>query len=396
MPKRLIIIFSIAILAVTASPAFSAPDFYMEDIHIPSAIDSGMGGPYPTDNEGLETIFANPASFKSAETDVTFTDFSLLLKGPIFDITSLVISSMSGGGELTDILSSSSAQSILSNIYTGVELTGPIYFGYTGDGLGFGLFNNTDITLRESGTLALTVETTEDILLCGGYAFRIPLSRDQTHVLDAGVMMKGGVEGSLEIEKSLLELTTLLSDLSLDIVMKSPFSFSTLIGLDAGLLYTWEGLLSVGLTAQDIYSPAIKYTYDTGLTGFIDPATVAPTPEYGLIPFKLNAGVELNPEIPALQQYITDFRFLVAYDDILDFWLYPSEAENALLHIKTGLELTMLEILSVRVGMAEGLLNAGLSLDLQLFTLNAAMFGTELSSVPGLNPVYNMIISFVL
>ena len=85
---------------------------------------------------------------------------------------------------------------------------------------------------------------------------------------------------------------------------------------------------------------------------------------------------------------------MVAYDDILDFWLYPSEAEHWLLHMKTGIEITMLEILDVRVGLADGLLNAGFGLDLQIFELNAAMFGTELSSQPGTKPVYNLAVGF--
>jgi hypothetical protein len=42
--------------------------------------------------------------------------------------------------------------------------------------------------------------------------------------------------------------------------------------------------------------------------------------------------------------------------------------------------------------MYEGLFTAGVGLDLKIFTLNAAMFGTELSSEPGMRPVYNILI----
>ena len=48
-------------------------------------------------------------------------------------------------------------------------------------------------------------------------------------------------------------------------------------------------------------------------------------------------------EVITIQEWISDFRFMLAYDDILDFVLYPTEAENWLLHLKTGLEITMLE-----------------------------------------------------
>ena len=169
-----------------------------------------------------------------------------------------------------------------------------------------------------------------------------------------------------------------------ELILGQPFEFSTLIGIDAGLLYTWEGLLSVGLSFQDCFSPTVKYTYTAGINDFIEAAE--PTSENGLIPFKMNGGFELNPSIPLIEQWITNFRFMAAYDDILDFWLYPTEAEHWMLHLKTGLEITMLEILDIRVGVAEGLLNAGFGLDLQIFTLDAAMFGTERSTQPNTSP----------
>lgn len=391
MSKKIILILIFFITMCTA--VFAAPpDYYAEDIYIPTGVDSGLGGPYPTDNEGLETMFSNPASFKSAEEDLVFSDFTLKLKGPVFDITTLVISSMSSGGDITTILTSPSTQAILSGLYAGFEITGPIYFGYVGEGFGFGLFNSTDFLLQGKGPLSLSMNLTEDILLAGGYAFRIPVTADEKHAIDLGVMLKGGVEGNVVIQKSLLELPSLLESIGPDLIMGEPFEFSTIIGIDLGVLYTWEGLLSVGISFQDCFTPTVKYTYTTGLTGFLESAE--PDKENGLIPFKMNAGFELNPEIPLIKQWITDFRFMAAYDDILDFLIYPTEAENWMLHMKAGVEITMLEILDIRVGVAEGLLNAGFGLDLQIFTLNAAMFGSELSSQPNTNPVYNLIIGF--
>ena len=205
-------------------------------------------------------------------------------------------------------------------------------------------------------------------------------------------MLKGGVEGAVRIEKSYLELPAMFESIGLDLITGEPFDFSTIIGIDAGIRYAWGDLLSAGISLQDVYSPTVKYTYSGGIDGFLSDG--APVTANGLIPFKINAGVEFRPVIPFIDRWLTNLRIMAAYDDILDFLLHPSEAENYLLHIKTGLEITMLEILDVRVGLAEGLLNAGFGLDLQAFELNAAMFGTEISSQPGTKPVYNLVVGF--
>ncbi|MFO7849387.1 MAG: hypothetical protein R6V67_05460, partial [Spirochaetia bacterium] len=82
------------------------------------------------------------------------------------------------------------------------------------------------------------------------------------------------------------------------------------------------------------------------------------------------------------------------YSDILDFWLYPRQAINPVLHVGIGTEITMLQILDIRLGFAQGLPTAGLGHDLHFFTLNAAIFGTERSTEPGMSPVYNMQLGF--
>lgn len=392
MYKKIASCFFLILVVFTAVYSQTVPDYYADDIYFITGVDSGLGGPYPTDNSGLESLFANPAAFKSAEEQLSIANSTIQLKGPIFDIATLVIGSLSGGGDFASILSSPSTQSILSSLYSGFTLTGPLYFGYIGDGFGFGLFNSTDFLLQGTGALSLSMELSEQVVLAGGYAFRIPLTPDEAHAIDLGVMLKGGVGGDIIIAKSFLELPAMLASIGPDLILGEPFDFSTIIGIDAGVLYRWEDFLSAGISLQDVFSPTVKYTYSSGLTGFLSSET--PVVTTGVIPFKLNAGAEISPKIPFLEQWVTNLRFALAYDDILDFLLYPTEAVNPLLHVKMGLEITMLEILDIRVGLAEGLLNAGFGLDLQIFTLNAAMFGSELSSQPGTNPVYNLVVGF--
>ena len=74
----------------------------------------------------------------------------------------------------------------------------------------------------------------------------------------------------------------------------------------------------------------------------------------------------------------------------MDFVTHPATATNPVLHIGVGLELTLLEILSLRGGFYDGYFSAGLGINMSFMKLNAAMFGRELSSEPGVNPAYNL------
>ena len=112
----------------------------------------------------------------------------------------------------------------------------------------------------------------------------------------------------------------------------------------------------------------------------------------GVLPFKLHAGMRWSPQWSTLSEYFSDVSFYFDYRDIFDFWLYPQNAINPVLHLSLGTELRMLEILSVRAGIGEGLPSAGLGVDLNFAKLNLAMYGSEQSIEPGLQPVYNVIL----
>jgi hypothetical protein len=94
----------------------------------------------------------------------------------------------------------------------------------------------------------------------------------------------------------------------------------------------------------------------------------------------------------SLSDYFSRIDLYLDYRDILDFWVYPQLATNPVLHVSAGTELHMLEILSLRAGLYEGLMAAGLGVDLNFAKLNMAMYGSENSIEPGLQPVYNVIL----
>ena len=99
-----------------------------------------------------------------------------------------------------------------------------------------------------------------------------------------------------------------------------------------------------------------------------------------------------SPDFGKVERYISHLKIFLDYNDILDFFTHPATATNPVLHVGFGTEIVLLEILSIRAGFDEGLLSAGLGIDLTLFTLSVSMFGRELSPEPGLRPVYNLLI----
>ena len=356
--------------------SLSAADLYEKPIVIISPIISALGGPHVTMNDGFSTMMNNPASYYSTESEFSISEITTGVKGPVFDIANLVIS----GDYLTGMLD------LLQGLYAGMDLLGPLSFGYVGEGLGFGIYTNTYSSVAASGPLTLAADIGAEIILVGGYAMRFPLP--EAHLLDAGMVLKGTFKGELSFEESALNIMSL----SLDTLQTEEFNFITGIGVDLGLRYSYKNMLTFGLVGRDLYSPTIRNVY-TNINDFalgVNPGSQLT----GTVPFALDFGAMFSPDFESKNLFISDVKIYLDYSDILDFWLYPELSVNPILNIGFGTEISMLSILDVRAGFYQGLLSAGLGLDLHYFKMNMAMFGTELSTEPGLQPVYNLQLGF--
>ena len=357
--------------------SLSAADLYERPITIISPASSALGGPHVTMNDGFSSLMNNPASFYSTETEFSIAEITIGLKGPVFDIANLIISE-----DMAEI------PAMLQGIYAGMDLLGPVSFGYVGEGLGFGIYSNSYSTISSSGPLTVKADIGSEIILTGGYAMRMPLPLPETHLVDAGMLLKGTFRGELSFEESALNIM----DIGMDTLTNEPFSFITGIGVDLGLRYSYLNMITLGLVGRDIYSPTLHNVYanyDDLLSG------AEPIEELnGLVPFALDFGIMYSPDFESKNLFISDIKVYLDYYDILDFWLYPELAVNPILHVGIGAEISMLSILDVRAGFNQGLFSAGLGLDLHYFKMNLAMFGTELSTEPGLQPVYNLQLGF--
>ena len=89
--------------------------------------------------------------------------------------------------------------------------------------------------------------------------------------------------------------------------MSSPFIFRSLIGLDAGLRFSYRNIISAGITGADLFTPYMTAAYSSGVGDFIA-GTAASGAETGIAPIRLNVGILYSPEMRVLGRYITGIK----------------------------------------------------------------------------------------
>ena len=383
--QALTLLLSLALLCAAALPAFAAePETAGE---ILSARTSAMGGTHVGLADDLDTLFANPAGFRSAAPEVTYLRLALDLSGPLFDLAGIVAEGMAGT-PAEDLLARSDVKELMKSLYTAAHLLGPVSFGYVGNGWGLGMFNRTGFSAETRGTVpTVTASFEEELTLAGGYSFRLPLPDSLDATLDLGLMLKTFVRSRFTTTQDLLGFLS-MSDPS-SFLASEPFRLTVGVGADLGLLYTWHRWFSAGLVVQEHPAGALVFDYPS-LQGFLDGADAVRSTE--MLPVNVTAGITVRAPLGAASRYLRDLSISLDYHDLLEFLSRPEDAANPILHVGLGAEVVLLEILALRAGFYQGLLSAGLGLDLHGVELDLAVFGRELSTEPGLRPVFNLLL----
>ncbi len=383
--RGLVLLFFVVVL----TPLISQTITIEEPIAIQSIRMNAMGGRHVAFAGGLDSLLTNPGAFRKTDPVLSLSEATLGLSGPIFDIASVIIEGGSASNP-QDVLLSDNVMNMLKSLYASMNLIGPIAFGYVGRGLGFGFFSNSFVSFSSTGTVpTITSNVEQDFLFSGGYTFRFPLPKSWQSSLDFGILLKAFVKGKIEITSSILDLFSLLSSPSVDIIYNQPFTLGIGIGIDSGILYSYKDRFALGIVGKNLYAPTLDNSYST-FSAFLNSET--PTMSSGIVPIDLSAGMMFSPYLGTIELYISELKLFLDYSDMLDFVTHQATAKNPILHIGFGAEVVLLDILFLRAGFYDGLFSAGLGLDLTFFQLNMAMFGREMSTEPGLHPVYNLMI----
>lgn len=375
-------------VAATIFLTLGALSFADSVLDFSTARDRSMGGTHVALADSSSVLLTNPAGLADLPSSYSVADLSLQAMGPVFDLASLALNGSSGGSSgLTSALSSLLANNN-GSLYAGAQLSGPLALGFTGNGLGFGLYNKTLFSLDAASINSITITAQEVVLLVGGYAVRFDLGNG--HELDAGLTAKGFVIGSEDPSMDFLAVTSLIQNPSS--LLSEPFNLTTGVGVDLGLRWAWKDY-SAGIAYRDAYSPALETTYSS-LSSFASNSSSAKqgSSSYTTLGSSLDTGVAWTPYLGSLSTVFDSLTVALDYHDILD--LFSVLPRNPILNVGLGAEVKALDIVSVRAGISDALLNAGIGLDLSIFKMNLAVFGTELGVDPGNRPCYNLLLDF--
>jgi hypothetical protein len=337
---------------------------------MPSARFSGLGGNHIALADDFYALFTNPAAFVGVEDEFSISELTISAYGPVFEILDLIINS-------SDSLDDLDLSSVIGEkgFAAGFDIGGPVALGWAGRGLGLGLFSRLKTDATVTG-IKIRPVVFGDILLVGGYSFRV-LNKN-SHVLDVGFLGKGFFRGGMDLEAPVIEAETMFDNLS-----DNRFKTTLGLGFDLGLKYTAAGNLSAALVCFDAYSPALISAYSS-FQDFQDKGT--PDKAYGTIKPRLDLGLTYRIRSAFLERYISNFSILADYRNFLD--LLSLIPRNPILNVGIGVELVILNALSLRAGIADALPAAGFGLDLSFMKLDCSIHGKELGLDPGVQPVY--------
>ncbi|MDR1239024.1 MAG: hypothetical protein LBK27_02835 [Treponema sp.] len=339
---------------------------------MPSARASAMGGAHAALADDFYSLFTNPSAFVGVEEEYSIAELSFNGYGPIFEILDTVMSIDSGLGalDLSGIVGK-------KGFAAGFDLGGPLALGWVGRGLGLGIFSRFRTDALMSG-LTLRPAVLGEMLIVSGYSFRVLEVQD--HVLDLGFLGKGFFRGGLKLDAPVFDVEELFDD-----PLGNEFKTYLGLGLDLGLAYTFARDLTAALVCFDAYSPALISTFSS-YRGFQNQEV--PVRAYGALKPRLDLGLKYRIRSSFLDRYISRFSVMADYHDFLD--LAALIPRNPILNVGLGVELVLLNVLSIRAGIADALPAAGFGLDLTFVKLDFSMYGRELGLDPGFQPVYAM------
>ncbi|HEY9594237.1 MAG TPA: hypothetical protein VHE79_07160 [Spirochaetia bacterium] len=379
----------LVVLVACLAAGVAGADIVFTPLTFPDARSAALGGTHVALADDISVLVTNPAGFQAAGPQFIAADITANLSGPVFSIADLVMKIM-GGADPTTLISDPDVQKLLTSLYASAVLNGPLALGYVGNGLGFGFFNSSGLTFTTVGTIpTMTAAVQENLEFVAGYSFRVPLPAEAQSTLDLGLSVKAFTSGSVEVSESILNMISILSSGDISSLLSQPFNLDVGFGIDSGIRYSWNDTIAVGVVGRNLFAPVVRNTYSS-IMGFSGGET--PVQSYGYEPIDLSAGIMYSPHFEFLDRYISSLKLMLDYNDILDFLTHPSTATNPILHVSAGVEITMLQILALRGGFGDGYFAAGLGLNLTAFRFNVSMYGSELSTEPGLRPAYNLLV----
>ncbi len=392
-----IIIFSIVIAAL-AFPVIAEDNAPEIPVFIPTRYNA-MGGYHVTDTTDYFTIFANPAGIHETEAERLSGMFDVKVSNPevALEVAKLGVSALSGDD--MDIALEDFQANILASLEDGVnagsEMIGPLALGSISNfeygAFGWGLLSKVDFSVFLPTMSQLDANFGWDNMLQFTYA--APILNSDVHYLSAGVSAKGlfMLDAGLD-NVAPLELLAGDADIANLVPLYTHYGF----GFDVGLYYKFIDMVSAGIVWRDFLNFIWTDKYD--MNAIADAVSYGEFPEkasdsFGNSASTLDIGVGIDVPVFALQAIITNLDVRLDYKDLISVMNPSTISRNPWLNLSVGTEITLIDFVSVRAGISDMYLNAGVGLRFGKTAIEFAMYGKELGLEPGSLPQLNAALS---
>ena len=360
-----------------------------------SALDnrsSGMGGGFVTDTSDYFTLMRNPAglAFSGRHNLIGVTNINL---GGPFEEALEIVQNPDMLSDQTAIINEAKGLLSENKLNIGFSLGGPIAIGGTyKNGFGWGLADQVKVNVSAPSTIVkANVELDGDFIL--GYG----------HAIDLGALGKiaAGLSADIyaqvpymNVNANLMNLLT-ATDMTSYLTNLMQFKTSTGANFNLGLQWRFLDFLNVGAVINNMVSVVANST----LT--VDPENLDPA---ALLVFAdsfqtttgagtLDIGVGLDIPTKWTLGLISSWGAYADIKDVFGCMKNDPLERNPILNMSIGTEMTLLNFISVRGGISDTYLHAGVGLRLLGLHIDAAVYGKELGTEPGTAPQMNAAIS---
>lgn len=359
------------LLSLAATLAYAADTYTLPAFAPVGPEVKAQGGAFTAVSNGFNGLFFNPAGFATNQNSLTILGVNPTANVALSRINDVIVFSQTADWANPDIGAIADA---LTDIITleGIGFQANAGLGWVGSGLGLGIAAQTSVYAR--GTTVLGTKIAADLIEGAviGYALPIDLAFSTVKVgLDIRPMQR--TYGEFDLSSA----TAAMKDLTA-LTMANGFG----LGFDLGVIADF-GPFDVGISVRDLggthyamktYSVADIATAATFTAGagtdtlydYVTPMTIntgfAYTPAFGLL------GVLIQPR----------------FTGDLNIPMVPvAEMPSLLASSHLGVEVKLLSFLTLRGGLNQGWVTAGLGAHLLFLDANIAIYSDELGRYTG-------------
>ncbi len=335
---------------------------------------SALGGGHAADGKTFSARFYNPAYLALDKNETLYSDISLSFSGFNDKIVGLITDQ-----DYLGLLP------VEEGTYFKADLSGPLNSGFIRDNTGFRAFNQINVLSFTPNMVVSSAFRIRSVMAFeGGHGWELPLPGSWRGKAYWGFLGKYIIGWEYIYSDDVLEFLYSLSKPSL--LLESPMTVKTGAGLDFGAVHVLSNSFSWAITAHDLLTPYAEFTYDSAED--YGQSNGYSSVEFGLAPVVVSAGIKYSPAVFRKNRWIGPWDIFFDYRDIFAFAY--DDPVNPILNIGIGTELTLLNIIDLRLGMTEGLFSMGTAIKFKHWGAGISFYGNELSGEPGVFSVYSV------